>query len=203
MKQFPHKAWWCLGIWLALTCPDGAWGGEIADAFGHRLAMAAQERTYHTVQYDGRYVAIGYPGGDIAPDRGVCTDVVIRSYRALGVDLQREVHEEMRAHFDAFPRIWGHARPDSNIDHRRVPNLEVFFARQGEVLPVTRDPADYAPGDLVTWRLVDRLPHIGIITQARSEDGHRPLVVHNIGNGVRQDDVLFSYPLTGHFRYHR
>jgi uncharacterized protein YijF (DUF1287 family) len=169
-------------------------------AFGPRLAAAALERTRHAVRYDPAYRALAYPGGDVPDDRGVCTDVVIRAYRALGIDLQVDVHEEMGAAWDAFPDRWGLKRPDPNIDHRRVLNLEVLFARRGRVLPVTRNSADYAPGDLVTWRLGGRLPHIGIVTGRRSTTG-RPLVVHNVGWGPRLDDVLFAYPLTGHYRY--
>ncbi|MCA9771661.1 MAG: DUF1287 domain-containing protein [Myxococcales bacterium] len=169
--------------------------------FGPRLAEAAIERTEHRVRYDGRYRAIPYPGGDVPDDLGVCTDLVIRAYRALGVDLQREVHEDMRAAFDAYPRRWGLARPDANIDHRRVPNLEAFLARRGAGLAPSDDPDDYLPGDLVTWRLPGDLPHIGIVTDRRAGDGARPWVVHNIGAGPRLEDMLFTYPITGHFRY--
>jgi len=118
--------------------------------FGARLADAARERTNHRVTYDGSYVRLAYPMGDVAPDRGVCTDVVVRSYRTLGIDLQRRVHEDMRAAFDSYPKLWGLKRPDPNIDHRRVPNLRAFFARQGQSLPPSRDAAAYRPGDLVT-----------------------------------------------------
>jgi len=172
-----------------------------AASFEQDLVDAAMERTHHTVRYDGTYVRIDYPGGDVPADTGVCTDLVIRSYRALGTDLQRLVHEDMALHFGAYPskRIWGLTRTDRNIDHRRVPNLQVFFKRKGEVLPVSSDPADYAPGDLVTWMLPGNLPHIGIVTDRKS--GTTPLVVHNIGAGPKLEEMLFDYPITGHYRY--
>jgi hypothetical protein len=168
-----------------------------------RLVKAAKERTKHSVTYDGTYFTIDYPNGDIPQHLGVCTDVVIRSYRKLGIDLQKLVHEDMALHFDQYPsaRIWGLSKPDKNIDHRRVPNLQVFFQRRGEALPVTDDPTDYKPGDLVTWMLPGNLPHIGIVIDERSTDGNRPLIVHNIGNGPKKEDILFVYRITGHYRY--
>ena len=146
---------------------------------------------------------MGYPGGDVPADLGVCTDVVIRSYRKLGVDLQALVHRDMAANFNAYPskRIWGLIRPDPNIDHRRVPNLQVFFTRQGKSLPISRNPQDYLPGDLVSWRLPGNLPHIGIVTDKFAADSGNPLIVHNIGAGPRIEDSLFSYDITGHYRY--
>lgn len=169
--------------------------------FGHRLAAAAIERTRHEVRYDGSYVRIPYPGGDVPADTGVCTDVVIRSYRALGIDLQKEVHEDMRSSFAAYPVIWGLSRPDSNIDHRRVPNLAKFFERNGTSLPLSTDAAAYQVGDLVTWDLGGGVPHIGIVIDRRSIDGNRRLVVHNIGAGPKLEDVLFAWKITGHYRY--
>jgi uncharacterized protein YijF (DUF1287 family) len=183
-----------------VTACSGAAVAPAADDFGLRLSRAALERTTHTVRYDPAYVAIPYPGGDVPDGQGVCTDVVVRAYRAVGIDLQKDVHEEMVRAFGAFPTLWGLTRPDPNIDHRRVPNLEVLFARRGTALPVSRDPRDYAPGDLVTWRLGGVLPHIGIVTDRRAPSG-RPVVVHNIGDGPRADDVLFAHPLAGHYRY--
>lgn len=178
-------------------------GHAVADDFGTQLARAALERTRHHITYDGAYFQLAYPNGDVPSHLGVCTDVVIRSYRALGIDLQQAVHEDMRLHFDAYPskRIWGLTRPDANIDHRRVPNLQVFFTRQGEVLPVSDHPGTYQAGDLVTWMLPGNLPHIGIVSDALTVDGTRPLIVHNIGAGPRQEDMLFRYPITGHYRY--
>lgn len=176
-----------------------AWGDPLADA----LVKAAMTRIQHPVTYDGTYYRIDYPNGDVPKQVGVCTDVVIRSYRILGIDLQKEVHEDMRRHFSAYPskRIWGLTAPDPNIDHRRVPNLQVFFSRKGEKLPVTDDPDDYLPGDLVTWMIPGNLPHIGIVVADRSADGERPLIVHNIGRGPRMEDMLTHYPITGHYRY--
>ena len=132
---------------------------------------------------------------------GVCTDVVIRSYRQLGIDLQRLVHEDMRDSFESYPGHWGLERPDPNIDHRRVPNLQTFFARHGDALSVSHDASDYQAGDLVTWMLPGNLPHIGIVVDQRSTDGQRPLIVHNVGQGPRLEDVLFAYEITGHYRY--
>ena len=185
---------------LALVLlPPLAW----ADDFAIRLAAAALERTHHRVTYDGAYVRLDYPGGDVALDRGVCTDVIIRAYRALGVDLQVLVHEDMQAHFDLYPsrRLWGLTRPDSNIDHRRVPNLQTFFSRHGKSLAVSQNPTDYQPGDLVTWMLPGNLPHIGIVSDQVSTTSARPLIVHNIGAGPVLEDMLFAYPLTGHYRF--
>lgn len=178
-------------------------GDTPADRVIARLIKAAIERTSHHVRYDGSYFIIPYPDGDVPANLGVCTDVVIRSFRKAGIDLQQKVHEDMLAHFNKYPskRIWGLSRPDTNIDHRRVPNLQVFFSRFGTALPVTSDPKDYHAGDLVTWVLPGNLPHIGIVIDAKSRDGKRPLIVHNIGNGPHIDDMLFDYPITGHYRY--
>ncbi len=175
--------------------------GRSREQFLSRLAQAAIERTTHTVRYHGAYVRISYPGGDVPADTGVCTDEVIRSYRALGIDLQKEVHEDMARNFHLYPRSWGLKKPDSNIDHRRVPNLRTFFRRKGEPLRITRDPGDYTPGDLVTWDLGGGVPHIGIVVDRRSPEGGRPLVVHNIGQGPKMEDVLFAWKITGHYRY--
>jgi len=172
-----------------------------AQSFALKLSAAALERTAHQVTYDGAYRVIAYPLGDVPADRGVCADEIIRAYRGLGIDLQRLVHEDMAAHFSAYPRLWGLTAPDRNIDHRRVPNLERFFARHGAALPASADAAQYRPGDLVTWRLGGTLPHIGIVTDRRSADGARPLIVHNIGAGPKLEDVLFAFPLFGHYRY--
>lgn len=177
--------------------------GLVADDFAERLSAAAVERTRHQVRYDPAYVVMAYPGGDVPPDTGVCTDVVIRSYRRLGIDLQQEVHEDMSQHFELYPHYWGLAKPDPNIDHRRVPNLRVFFSRKGQSIQVSEDAGDYRPGDLVTWRLPGGLSHIGIVIDQLSEDGQRPLIVHNIGAGPKFEDMLFKFPITGHYRYRR
>ncbi len=165
------------------------------------LVTAAKERLQHMVLYDGSYRKIDYPMGDVAANRGVCTDVVIRSYRALGVDLQQLVHEDMLKVFDQYPQIWGLKKPDPNIDHRRVPNLEIFFKRHGKVLPITADATDYQPGDIVSWRLNhSNRPHIGIISDRLASSG-RYEVIHNIGFGPQSEDMLFAHKITGHFSY--
>ncbi|HEX8686741.1 MAG TPA: DUF1287 domain-containing protein, partial [Pyrinomonadaceae bacterium] len=166
------------------------------------LAEAAVERTGHEVRYDPTYFVIDYPGGDVPAEVGVCTDEVIRSYRAVGVDLQRLVHEDMKGNFSAYPRKWGLKRPDTNIDHRRVPNLMTFFERQGAALPVTQEARDFRPGDVVTWDLGGGLTHIGIVVNVPSDaDGERMQIVHNIGAGPKMEDVLFNWKITGHYRY--
>lgn len=164
-----------------------------------RLVAAARTQVGVTVRYDGSYRRLPYPGGDVALDRGVCSDVLIRAYRQVGVDLQVLVHDDMTSHWSEYPHLWGLHRPDSNIDHRRVPNLAAFFRRHGAALPTTSDPSLYNTGDIVTWRLIGGLPHIGIVSSKLA--GSRPLVIHNIGRGAREEDVLFSYSVTGHFRY--
>ncbi|GLQ32708.1 DUF1287 domain-containing protein [Litoribrevibacter albus] len=177
-------------------------GLSFAEVSAQRLVDAAFERTTHDVRYDGRYLSIPYPGGDVPENIGVCTDVVIRSYRALGIDLQQQVHEDMRRHFQEYPskRIWGLTKPDSNIDHRRVPNLQRFFTRHGTQLKISDNPNDYQAGDLVTWMLPGNLPHIGIVTDQTSVSG-APIIVHNIGWGPKAEDMLFDYTITGHYRY--
>jgi len=189
-----------LAVLLALFAgPARAQGDEVA-----RVLAAAHAQVGVTRHYDGRYVRLAYPGGDVPADRGVCTDVVIRAYRAAGLDLQQAVHEDMRRHFDAYPPLWGLSRPDRNIDHRRVPNLETWARRAGHALPAGTDPAAYRPGDLVSWRLPNGLPHIGVVSDRRAPDGSgRWLVVHNIGAGTRVEDVLFAWPPVGHFRVFR
>lgn len=187
---------------LVVFLPPAARAQQQSVPAAQKLVEAAIERTKHRVTYDGSYETLPYPGGDVPDDTGVCTDVVIRSYRSgLGIDLQKVVHEDMARNFTAYPKIWGLSRPDRNIDHRRVPNLETFFTRHGQSLPVSRNPGDYKPGDLVTWRIPGNLPHIGVVTDRRSSDGRRPLIAHNIGRGPKLEDMLFDYPISGHFRY--
>lgn len=170
--------------------------------FSQDLSDAAIERTSHYVRYDGKYRTIKYPNGDVPDDVGVCTDVVIRAYRKLGIDLQFDVHQEMKSHFEVFPKNWGLSRPDSNIDHRRVPNLQTLFQRKGMILAVTDNPKDYVAGDIVTWFVAGNLPHIGIVVDRLSESNNRPMIVHNIGQGPQLEDMLFDYPITGHYRYY-
>jgi len=169
------------------------------------LVAAARGRLKSIVVYDGRYIALDYPGGDVPATMGVCTDVVIRSLRkAYDLDLQKRVHEDMQANFGKYPTNWGLTRTDKNIDHRRVPNLETYFTRAGQALPITRVPSDYKPGDIVSWRLDSNtgsagLPHIGIVSERLSRGG-TPLIIHNIGRGVEESDMLFDHRITGHFR---
>ncbi len=165
------------------------------------LVEAARARTLRAEVYDGSYRVIAYPNGDVPDDRGVCTDLVVRAYRVLGVDLQVLVHEDMRKHFDEYPPLWGLRKPDRNIDHRRVPNLQAFLARTGASLPVSRDAGDYHAGDLVTWMLPGNLPHIGIVSDRSVDGGAWPKIIHNIGAGPVEDDILFAFPITGHYRY--
>ena len=160
---------------------------------------AAHEQTRHFVLYDSGYTRIAYPGGDVAPGRGVCADVIIRAYRGIGIDLQQLVHEDMTAHFDLYPKKWGLKAPDSNIDHRRVPNLRVFFSRFGQSLPVSQDPHDWKPGDLITNQPSG--PHIAIVSERMAPGSDRPMVIQNIGWGTKEDDQLLRYPITGHYRY--
>jgi uncharacterized protein YijF (DUF1287 family) len=171
--------------------------------FLQKLVEAAMERTHHTVRYDSAYVRIPYPNGDVPAETGVCTDEIIRAYRAVGVDLQKEVHEDMLQNFSAYPnqRRWLLAHTDTNIDHRRVPNLMTFFARKGESLPVSARSEDYSAGDLVTWDLGGNVPHIGIIVNGKSARTGHYMVVHNIGRGPQMEDVLFNWKVTGHYRY--
>ncbi|NOX52690.1 MAG: DUF1287 domain-containing protein [Gammaproteobacteria bacterium] len=182
-----------LPILLALICP-AAWCNV-------DLAKAALERVSEEIVYDGSYRQIPYPNGDVPAHIGVCTDLVIRSYRSLGIDLQQLVHEDMTSHFNAYPKTWGLQKADSNIDHRRVPNLEAFFSRRGQVLAVSEQARDYQPGDIVSWRLGGALPHIGIVSHQQVPGTQRYYMVHNIGQGPKQEDVLFSYPLHGHYRF--
>jgi len=168
--------------------------------FYEKLSDAALLITHDNVVYDPTYYQITYPNGDVPKDRGVCTDVVIRSYRKLGIDLQKEVHEDMAANFAKYPKLWGLKTADTNIDHRRVPNLQVFFTRKGEVKTVSNNAADYKPGDIVTWLISEKLTHIGIVVNKKCAEG-RYEVVHNIGRGQVCEDVLFAYKITGHYRY--
>ncbi|PHS22975.1 MAG: DUF1287 domain-containing protein [Robiginitomaculum sp.] len=171
-----------------------------ASTFGEKLARAAQERTKSNVRYDGRYQSIGYPGGDVPAGQGVCTDVVIRSYRTLGIDLQQLVHEDMTASFSAYPGIWGLSRPDSNIDHRRVPNLNTYFTRQGANVMRHGKAVEYKTGDVLTWMLPHNLPHTGIVV-ATAMDRQGVQIVHNIGMGPQQTYMPANWTLTGQFRF--
>jgi len=171
--------------------------------FSKRLSDAALELTKQKVSYDPSYFKIGYPNGDIPADKGVCTDIVIRAYRKLGIDLQKEVHEDMNANFKKYPQSWGLSGTDKNIDHRRVPNLMTFFSRNGQVKPITNKPGDYLPGDIVCWNLGGGITHIGIVVNKKSSDGTRNLIVHNIGGGQVLADCLFEFKIIGHYTYEK
>ena len=189
--------YWTFNIIILLICCKIS----AQDDFALKLNNAAIDLTKQNVTYDSKYFSIEYPNGDIPKDKGVCTDVIIRAYRKLGIDLQKEVHEDMISNFDKYPQQWGLKHTDTNIDHRRVPNLMTFFSRYGETKSITTNPADYLPGDIVTWDLGEGIPHIGIVINKKSSDNNRFLVVHNIGNGQEISDCLFSFKITGHYYY--
>ncbi len=184
-----------LGLLLVIADTSHAAADQAQD-----LVAAARAQIGVTLAYDPSYQRIAYPMGDVPIERGVCSDVVVRAFRGVGIDLQAELHGDMKRHFAAYPRIWGLQRADANIDHRRVPNLATWFTRQNYDLRVTDAPGDYQPGDVVAWVLDNGRPHIGIVSDRRSADGGRPLMIHNIGSGAREEDVLFGWRITGHFR---
>ena len=161
----------------------------------------AVEQSKVTTGYDPSYVKLDYPNGDVASDTGVCSDVVVRAFRKAGIDLQKEVHEDMKLAWDEYPRKWGARGTDTNIDHRRVLNLTTYFERRNKSLPISNNRVDYLPGDLVAWELSDGVEHIGILTNLWSEPDKHCLVVHNIGAGARVEDVLFAWKIIGHYRY--
>ncbi len=167
----------------------------------NKLSLAALELTKEKVVYDPSYFSISYPNGDIPKGKGVCTDVIIRAYRKIGIDLQKEVHEDMKTNFSKYPKLWGLKRTDKNIDHRRVPNLMTYFKRQQAEKIISRNPKDYLPGDIVAWNLGGAITHIGIVVHKKSLDKKRNLIVHNIGSGQVLEDCLFSYKIIGHYRF--
>ena len=169
--------------------------------FYKKLAVAGAELANDQVSYDPSYFSISYPNGDIPKGKGVCTDVIIRAYRKLGIDLQQKVHEDMASNFGLYPKIWGLTRTDTNIDHRRVPNLMVFFERFGEALEISKRAEDYRPGDIVCWNLGGGTTHIGLVTALENPNGNRKLIIHNIGAGQVLEDCLFTYKIIGHYRY--
>jgi uncharacterized protein YijF (DUF1287 family) len=175
-------------------------GHAMPEAYVQRLVAAAVEQTRASVTYDGSYRRIAYPGGDVPADIGVCADVIVRAYRRVGVDLQVKVHEDMRRAFGAYPKIWGLKHPDTNIDHRRVPNLRAYLRRAGAERAVSSNASSYLPGDVVTWTVPRNLPHIGLVSSEVAPSG-RYMVVHNIGRGAELEDMLFQFPITGHYRY--
>lgn len=190
-----------LSAGLVLALPSVLRAAPENDAAG-KLVAAARRQVGVTLTYDAAYSKLDYPGGDVPRERGVCTDVIVRAYRdALDIDLQVLVHEDMRKAFSAYPALWGLKKTDRNIDHRRVPNLQMFFKRARAAQAISESGADYRPGDIVSQMLPGNLPHIAIVADERTSDGSRPLVVHNIGAGAGLEDVLFAYPITGHYRY--
>jgi uncharacterized protein len=170
-------------------------------SFFSKLSDAGISIENSSIIYDPAYFRIQYPNGDVPSDKGVCTDVVIRAYRKLGIDLQRLVHEDMKENFNLYPKHWGLSSPDKNIDHRRVPNLMTFFSRFGQTLPKSTNSQDYKPGDIVCWNLWGGVNHIGLVVNKKSEDGLRYLVIHNIGSGQVIEDILFEWKIIGHYRY--
>lgn len=193
-----------LAVCLSVACaPAGATlrNEPLASQSIRAVVDAARGQVNVTTIYDPTYVRLSYPGGDVPLERGVCTDVVIRAFRAAGVDLQQAVHEDMRRSFMSYPKRWGLSRPDPNIDHRRVPNLMVYFDRQGKSVAIGPDSSEYLAGDLVTWDLGGGVPHIGVVTADVDPASGRRLIVHNIGQGAKLEDVLFAWKITGHYRY--
>lgn len=166
-----------------------------------RVSEAAISIIDPTIVYDPTYFRLDYPNGDVPAGKGVCTDVVIRTYRKLGVDFQKEIHEDMKSNFHLYPKIWGLTKPDSNIDHRRVPNLMTYFSRFGTEKPMSQNPKDYAPGDIICWKLPNGMTHIGVMIHQKSSDGIRYLIVHNIGQGQIPEDILFEFDIIGHYSY--
>ncbi len=188
---------------LALTVTAGSAQVATLSPAVRTVVDSAEAQTRVTTSYDPSYVRLAYPGGDVPLETGVCADVVIRAFRKAGVDLQKTVHEDMARQFKAYPQRWGLNRPDSNIDHRRVPNLMTFFRRAGKELPITTRAADYLPGDVVAWDLGGGITHIGVVSDDRDAPGGPYRMVHNIGRGARSEDVLFAWKVIGHYRYFR
>jgi uncharacterized protein len=187
------------GLFLTLAALP-AFGAQEGGLHPSQLITAARAQVGVTTVYDPAYVAIGFPGGDLSQDRGVCTDVVVRALRSgWGIDLQLAVNRDMKADFAAYPATWGLTRTDRNIDHRRVGNLATLLNRIGAALPLSDDPTPFLPGDIVTWTLPGNLAHIGIVSDRMTAEG-TPLILHNIGRGAQEEDILFAYPMTGHFR---
>lgn len=175
---------------------------QASDKPGDRLAAAALSHSNELVTYDPAYFKIAYPNGDVPRSKGAAADVIVRCYRQIGIDLQKEVHEDMAANFRLYPQLFGATGTDTNIDHRRVPNLQRFFSRNGQELPPSRDAADYQPGDVVIWALANGQPHIGIVVPGPGDRATQPWIVHNmVDNGVKWENALFEYQIIGHYRY--
>jgi len=198
------KKYYIILLIISFACSDNDKIIELKNGIEKDFLLAALERTKHNIIYNGDYFNIEYPNGDIPEGYGVCTDVIIRSYRAINIDLQQLIHEDIIEKFNDYPlqNIWNQNSADSNIDHRRVPNLEIFFSKYGVSIPVSNNPSDYKPGDIVTWDLRGSSPwHIGIVTNKLSSVTNNPLIVHNIGRGPAIDDMIFDFPIRGHYRY--
>ena len=175
---------------------------EIPQGPVRSVIESAMSQTKTTTGYTQKYFSLAYPNGDVPVETGACSDVVVRSFRAAGVDLQKEVHEDMAKNFSDYPQKWGLAKPDTNIDHRRVPNLQKFFDRSGKSVSITANGSDYLPGDVVSWDLDGKgMTHIGVISNLWNESKKRYLIIHNIGSGARAEDRLFDWKITGHYRY--
>lgn len=188
-------------LWSLLGMSVSPFVASAAPADIAATLAGARDQVGQTLYYDAGYTKLGYPGGDVPIERGVCTDVVVRAFRKAGVDLQVLVNRDMAKNFSAYPKIWGLSRPDPSIDHRRVPNLMTFFKRQGKSLAISQVPGDYLAGDVVAWRLSNGLLHVGVVAEQKSPDAQRPLIFHNIGQGARLEDILFAYEVIGHYRY--
>ena len=186
----------------AVALSPRAIAAPVVEPAAAKLIASAEAQIGVTTLYDASYQRLTFPGGDVAADRGVCTDVVVRAYRvAFGFDLQQRLNADMRAHGSVYPRRWGLTRPDPNIDHRRVPNLQTFFTRLGAERPRPATEAEWQPGDLVTLMVPVGRPHIGIISATPNAGGTRLMLVHNIGRGTQVEDVLDQFPVTGRYRF--
>lgn len=200
IRKMSYAAWRILAAGLLYSVLCSALTARAAPPDNAAIVAGAKAQIGKTLYYDGSYQKIDYPNGDVPLERGVCSDVVIRALRHSGEDLQQKIHLDMRANFSRYPALWGLKAPDRNIDHRRVPNIRAYLTRHHRSLPITQRAQDYLPGDIVTWRLPNNLPHIGIVSDEKSLFGV-PLIVHNIARGARQEDGLFTWTITGHYRY--
>jgi uncharacterized protein YijF (DUF1287 family) len=208
MKAATRFLFWCssgsLRAGVVILCVTVFTVSSFSDGDSVAVIIADAKRQCElTKEYDPAYYKIDYPGGDIPITKGVCTDVIIRSFRATGLDLQKLIHEDMKRAFKKYPQKWGLRGTDRNIDHRRVPNIQTWLERNGKSIPVSDNAADYLPGDIVTWKLPNDLDHIGLVADIRVEYTERYAVIHNIGNGTEVEDILFFYDITGHYRYFR
>lgn len=191
------RAFVCLGISILLIHEVVSAADLKLDSV--KLIASARSQIGVTLGYDPAYRKLPYPNGDVPMATGVCTDVLTRAMRAQGIDLQKQVHEDMKANFEKYPNQWGLKKPDTNIDHRRVPNLMMFLKRRDCEVPIAKSITDYLPGDIVAWNLHDGITHIGIVSDRKAANG-TPLIIHNIGSGAQEEDILFGYRIIGHYR---